>query len=345
MVAGHYLYEPGVAVQAALSRGAGLPEQLTAEIPVGLYAAALSGEAWVLGRHQLAAQVRKPTTTSPAFVRASGGAAVRAGEGVLYVALALHDRSTLLPCPAGRLLNRNVRGVLTGLRQLGLSINYFGRDFLSCGAQPAVYVGWDARTAGHVLLEFFIAHESAWFVPDQELNYPPRAEAALRGRAPITLHEALRALGKTLGAEDIAQAIALGHSQAFGVRWNSADTPLPAPAPQQAPEVDPTEAPTDRLVWSVPREEAIGFVSAGVRLDSCGKFAEVRLVGDFFAHRACKTALEQLLLGTSPSEQWVGEAVDATFTRSGYDVEGIRKLSVFRDAIMEAAMRSNLAPT
>jgi hypothetical protein len=344
MVAGHYLYEPGVAVQAALSRGAGLPEQLTADIPVGLYAAALSGEAWVLGRHQLAAQVRKPTTTSPAFVRASGGAAVRAGEGVLYVALALQDRSTLLPCPAGRLLNRNVRGVLTGLRQLGLSINYFGRDFLSCGAQPAVYVGWDARTNGRVLLEFFIAHDRAWFVPEHELNYPARAEPALRGRAPTTLHEALRALGKTLGVEAIAQAIALGHSQAFGVQWNNADTPLPAPAPQHDPEVA-AEAPSDRLVWSVPHEEAIGFVSAGVRLDSCGKFAEVRLVGDFFAHRACKTTLEQLLLGTSPSEESVGEAVDATFTRSGYDVEGIRKLSVFRDAIMEAATRSNLTPT
>jgi hypothetical protein len=33
----------------------------------------------------------------------------------------------------------------------------------------------------------------------------------------------------------------------------------------------------------------------------------------------------------------VSEAVDATFTRSGYDVEGIRNLSVFRDAILDAA--------
>jgi hypothetical protein len=35
----------------------------------------------------------------------------------------------------------------------------------------------------------------------------------------------------------------------------------------------------------------------------------------------------------------VAEAVDGVFARAGYDVEGIRSLSVIRDAILEAAQR------
>jgi hypothetical protein len=81
-------------------------------------------------------------------------------------------------------------------------------------------------------------------------------------------------------------------------------------------------------------------VSAGVALDTNGKFVRVRVAGDFFAHQACTAALETRLCGTSPDEHVVGEAVDAVFARSGYDVEGIRSLSVIRDAILEAAQRS-----
>jgi hypothetical protein len=94
------------------------------------------------------------------------------------------------------------------------------------------------------------------------------------------------------------------------------------------------------LIWSSPREEAIGFVSAGVALDTNGKFVRVRVAGDFFAHRACTTTLETRLCGASPDVLGVGEAVDAVFARSGYDVEGIRSLSVIRDVILEAAQRA-----
>ena len=86
-----------------------------------------------------------------------------------------------------------------------------------------------------------------------------------------------------------------------------------------------------------PREEAIGFVSAGLALDGAGKVAAVRVAGDFFAHRGCMTTLERVLLGVSPTQELVGRAVDAAFTHAGYDVEGIRSLRTFQDAIIDAA--------
>lgn len=327
MPAGHFTFQPAVPVAEALSLGAALPETLTPAFPIALYAAALQGDSLCLGHYQHEEQALGAEDRAW-LRRASGGVTVRAGDGIVYLALALADRSTLMKCPPGRLLNRNVRGVLTGLRQHGVAINYFGRDFLSVGAEPAIYVGWDIRSDDRVLLEFFVARESAWFVPASELAYPDRQEPALRGRTPTQIAQ--------LTAAELAQAIADGHARSFAVTWvDDAQASTLTAAPEQR------EALASRaLTWSHPREEAIGFVSAGVRLDAHNRFAEVSIAGDFFAHRACTATLQTQLLGREPNERDVGEAVDAVFARSGYDVEGIRNLSVIRDAILEAAERS-----
>jgi hypothetical protein len=63
----------------------------------------------------------------------------------------------------------------------------------------------------------------------------------------------------------------------------------------------------------------------------------VRVAGDFFAHRGCMATLERVLLGVSPTPELVGRAVDAAFAHAGYDVEGIRSLRTFQDAILDAA--------
>lgn len=331
MPAGQLLTQFEVTADEALARGASLLERVSQEQPVALYAATLTGDALCLGRYQNERQVLGPLEVStPWLRRSSGGAAIRAGAGVAYLALALHERSSLLQCPPGRLLNRNVRGVLTGLRGAGLSINYFGRDFLSLGAEPVSYVAWDAREGGQVLLEFFIACSGAWFVPESAQAYPPRVEPALRGRAPTTI----AAHRPELDASALFRAIAAGHARGFDVLWS--DAPLPQLDAQHSAATRERIA-HDGLCWSSPREEAIGFVSAGVALDHAGNFASVRVAGDFFAHRACLATLEKQLCGARPHVQTVGEAVDAVFARSGYDVEGIRSLSVIRDTILEAA--------
>ncbi|HTU57154.1 MAG TPA: hypothetical protein VMF89_01955, partial [Polyangiales bacterium] len=176
-----------------------------------------------------------------------------------------------------------------------------------------------------------IAHTSAWFVPDAEQAYPLRKEPALRGRAPTTITQAL----PELDASALFRAIADGHARGFDVIWTETD--ITESADNSAALHARVAA--DGLTWSSPHEEAIGFVSAGVALDSAGNFANVRIAGDFFAHRACAAVLEKQLCGASPDALRVGEAVDAAFARSGYDVEGIRSLSVIRDAILEAAAR------
>jgi hypothetical protein len=334
MPAGQLLIDSEVAVDQALARAASLAEQVSPAQPVALYAAALTGDALCLGRYQNERQVLGEQEGW--LRRSSGGVAIRAGTGIAYVALALHERSSLLQCPPGRLLNRNVRGVLTGLRGVGMSINYFGRDFLSLGAAPFCYVAWDVREHGQALLEFFFAHSSAWLVPEAAQAYPARQEPALRGRTPTTI----AAVRPVLAASALFRAIADGHARGFDVLWTEAALPAPS---EQSLAATRARVAEHGLIWSSPREEAIGFVSAGVALDRAGNFANVRVAGDFFAQRACAAALEQQLCGSQPHVQTVGEAVDAVFARAGYDVEGIRSLSVIRDAILEAAERCTRA--
>ena len=344
MVPGQLFLEPeDIAVHSALSRGAALlgacsdlPHAPQAA-PVALYLAALSGEALVLGRHQLSSQVLAGRSGVPVCRRATGGTAVRAGSGVLYAALALADRSSLMSCPPGRLLNRNVRGMLTGLRLAGAKANYFGRDFLSFGAQPAVYAGWDALEhpsagTGTVLLEFFFSHTRSCFVSDAELSYPARQEPALRGQAPMTLQEA----GVDMPLPQLFEQLAQGHAKSYGVDWQTGNAASITPHPNEPPSADDV-ADARRLSWSTPREEAIGFVSAGLALDGAGKVAAIRVAGDFFAHRGCMATLERVLLGVSPTTEHVGHAVDAAFAHAGYDSEGIRSLRTFQDAIIDAA--------
>ena len=338
MPAGRLLIEHALSPERALARGAALAQLVSAEQPVALYGAALEGNALVLGRYQLESQVfarEKSDSVRPALQllrRTSGGATVRAGAGVVYAALALHDRSSLMACPPGRLLNRNVRGALQGLRGAGVQANYFGRDFVSFAARPAVYVSWDATEDGRVLLEFFVSQRSSCFVPDAALSYPPRSEPSLRGQEPTSLSES----DVTLDAEALLEKLAEGHTKSFSVVWERAN--VEALDTLESLPLSAADTPLDRsMTWSMPREEAIGFVSAGVGLDHAGKFASVRVAGDFFAHRACGATLERVLLGVTPAPDLVARAVDAAFAHAGHDVEGIRKLRTFQDAIIDAA--------
>jgi hypothetical protein len=322
--------EPEADVETALRRGAGLYSELSAALPVSLYGAALRGDALVMGAYQLRSQAlpNAPGAAEKALRRRSGGGTVRAGTGITYVALALAERSAVMKCPPQRLLNRNVRGALQGLRLAGVPANYFGRDFLSLGARPAVYVGWDADEQGRVLFEFFFAEQRSCWPAPAELGYPPRREDPMRGHSPTTLLEA----GAKVQGSALIERIAEGYAKNYGIAFQPGGADLP---PMAANEPEPA---TEReLCWSQPREESIGFVSAGVGLDPAGRFAHVRLCGDFFAHRACAVTLERVLLGVTASPELVARAVDAAYAQPSHDLEGIRSLKTFQEAILDAA--------
>jgi hypothetical protein len=303
-----------------------------------LYGAVLDGAAVALGAYQHAPQALRAETFDaialPVLRRRTGGAAVWAAQGLLYFALGLADASTLMACPPGRILNRNVRGLLAGLRALGVPANYFGRDFVAFGKEPGAYLGWDEASDGRVLLEAFVAFDTA-FTPAMELNAYPTPEAPpLRGRRPTTL----RAARVGIAPAQALATIADGYVSAFHLEPVKRATD--ASEQRRSSELRETLGVDLRddcgLCWSQPREEAIGFVSAGVRLDARGCVTASRLAGDFYQHRACPAQLEARLLGTQPSLEAVGAALDAVYgVRPGL-IEGVRSLDTLRAAILDA---------
>lgn len=328
--------------RSALAHALTLWESTSAAEPVALYGAALSGEALLLGAHQRAADALSPTGRAQKAVlrRPSGGVTLRGGEGVLYVALGLHERNALMTCPKLRILNRNVRGALAGLRLAGVAAHYFGRDFVSVEAQPAAFVGWDAREDGRVLLEFFVAERESYVPPAEHGGYPVRASDPFRGKQVTPL---ARANVRAHGGE-LVQKLADGHAAGFGVEWRSAalsDQELATSERAAASlAVRPEQDEAETLAWSTPREEAIGFVSAGVALDAAGKLSRVRLAGDFFQDRACPAALERALAGATPSAEVIGRALDVLYVHGPRELEGIREIATLREAILDAVAQA-----
>lgn len=120
--------------------------------------------------------------------------------GTLIVGLALIHDSVLLPTPADRLLNRNVRGLLRGL-----GAQYFGGEHLVIAGRPVGWVGFDRDAEQRVLIEAFIGVDGAiatWPV------------STMRGRA----YASLRELGIVDSPAQLAARIVAGHAR-FGVEF------------------------------------------------------------------------------------------------------------------------------
>ncbi len=139
--------------------------------------------------------LRVAVTREPATLpaRGQGELALELPAGTLLVGLALAHDSVLLDTPADRVLNRNVRGLLRGLRA-----QYFGTEHLVVGGRPVAWVGFDRDATGRVLLvaAIGVAHPIS--------TTPP---TTLRGRP----YASLRELGDAAAASELARRILAGY--------------------------------------------------------------------------------------------------------------------------------------
>jgi hypothetical protein len=342
----HTCIESKVPAAQALSRAGALAEAVSFAGehrlgPASLYAAELTGACTILGEHQHAPHALRPSG-GEVLRRATGGAALFGGDGILYVALALQDVNALVMSPPGKLLNRYVRGALTGLRGLGYAAHYFGRDFVSLDALPVAYVAWAEDHSGLAQLELFIAHTRAFPLASEHNAYPAPSEPPFRGRAPTTLAE-----GKpeaTPAAAEVLEAIAAGYARAFGAERKPFDLDLKQI--ERAERLQPVVRATDErpgLAWSAPHEEVIGFVAAGLALDSQGLISAARVAGDFFMHGDCHAQLEEALAGKPPTDDVFAAALDGVLAHRVGLIEGVRSLRTLHAAFLDAARAARAA--
>lgn len=333
--ASHWLDVPAAA-SVAMGRADALRRLLSEERPAAFYGAPLTGDSLSLGAYQRRALAVSATTSIAVARRISGGSAVYAGAGVFYFALALKDASVLMECPPGRILNRNVRGLLQGVRGLGVPAHYFGRDFVSVATRPGAYVAWDERDDGRVLVEAFISHDRSYVPRAEHMAYPPLQADPYRGHAPITLNEAA---SRPIDAGTLFEQLLRGYAAMYKIDSSALDADAIAQisARRGAPVLASDPALHDTLSWSAPYEEAIGFVYAGARLGADRSIAQVSVCGDYFQNQLGQRALEQALIGCAADGTALGRAINDVYADPRHVIEGIRQMDSLRAVVLAAA--------
>lgn len=305
MSIGLTLYDrlPLIELSALSASGLDRPLAHDAELVV----ASLAGEGTVYGATQRACDA--PAAPGERWSRSSGGHAVRAGEGTLYVGLALARPGALVACEPPRLFNRYVRPVLKALGRSGALAHYFDRDWISVGHRPVAALGL-AHDAGsqRALVEVFVALTRPFAVDP--------TGATFAGKAPATVVEAA-------GREIPARALSEGIAAAFGEAFGHAVVPHePARGAPRPPPLGPE--------WDARAAEAIGDVTAGH--DDEGA---LRIGGAWMASRDAIAGLEADL-AASVDDEGDARAIDARLTAPGVVTFGVRSLASVLTAVRGA---------
>ncbi len=314
------------------------------ELPTCL-TAPLTGDAVLLGRFQCADSVLGESAELPVARRATGGRALRVGDGCQAFLLVLPDTGALLtegrPVPAGKIVNRYVRPALGALAVFGASAGWFGRDFISVSGRPVAYVSFDATAEGAALVEVIFSFERPLLWegaypgvgpgPEGERPWAGLSEIVGPGRklpTPAEWDAALRRgfeerLSATLGEAQPAPALS-------DTLWPAASEPLP---PRGSP------------LFDVP----IGHLEARVEIDQLAQMrrpelgttrvlGRARLLGDFQAPAPSVARLEASLAGCAATFEQLGARVDATFgPTAGGTLVGLTSLRPIAEALLQAA--------
>jgi lipoate-protein ligase A len=259
-----------------------------------------------------------------AYRRLTGGRVVGSGEGWLGLALILPSRIALLKEDASRLkpeqiMNRYARGLLAGLRTLGLDCFYPGRDAITFERRELAMCSFETDRSGALLFESMLAVNRGMenLVLDLELIDPD-------GALPCRMYDSesattlARELKREVAVDELADAIAAGYEGLLGeTRW------------RELTAIEMADANKRMLVssgWLNHRialqsgtikknriAAQLGAIEAAVTLEADGTIAAVTLSGDFIASSSAIAELENELRGQRLDLGAVSHAVTKIF--------------------------------
>src|SRR5262249_51670821 len=160
------------------------------------------------------------------------------GEGVVGLSLALPHRSALVgddPRALGpeQVMNRCVRGLLDGLRRLGVEPFYPGRDLVTAGGRTLAVLGLEIAPDGTTLFEAALA------VGRDLAALPALLERADRGGVtcarfwhPAEVVSVGALTRRACSLEDVAGVVAQGYHDLFQLHFTAVSPPaVDAPEP------------------------------------------------------------------------------------------------------------------
>ena len=257
--------------------------------------------------------------------RLTGGRVVGAGQGWLGLALILPTRTALLREVDARLkpeqiMNRYARGILAGMRALGVDCFYPGRDAITFEQREIAMCTFETDASGAMLFEASIAHNRGMeeLVHDLE-RIDPDGSLSCRMYDPTSATKVVRELARDISFDELAGAIASGYQSSLGATRRRELTAIESSNAQHRgralagsnwlhlPVAGPSMTHTNRIA------SQLGAIEAAVALNPDRTIEALRLSGDFIANSPAIAELESELRGKSLDLASVSHAVTKTF--------------------------------
>lgn len=261
--------------------------------------------------------------------RLTGGRVVGAGDGWLWVALILPTRSALLGEGAVALkpeqvINRYARGILAGMRALGIEAFYPGRDAITVDAREIAMCTFETAASGAMLFESAIAHRRGMedLLGDLE-RIDSGGSLSCRVYDAASATSVARELARDLPFDELARAIASGYEALLGPARRRELTAAEFAAARRSAlalagegrSVRPAAETSSTLRNRISSQ--LGAIEAEIALKEGRIIASTRLSGDFIANSPAIAELESELCGRPLNLASVADAVTRTFARNG----------------------------
>jgi lipoate-protein ligase A len=268
--------------------------------------------------------------------RLTGGRLVGSGHGWLNLALMLPSRDALLPAHDPRLkpdqvMNRYVRGLLAGLRELGLDCFYPGRDVVTFERREIAMCTFDTDASGAMLFEAVLAinrgmeevvHELERFDPDGQLP------CAMYG--PDVATKLVRELDRDVTFAEVAGAIARGYSNLLGGGDRRELTALEnAHAERRGAAMEQRGwlqlSTPDNLMSRLASQ--LGTIEARAKISADGAVESIGLFGDLIANSPGLALFQSEMIGRRLDLASVSTAVMKVFGHGDNFILGIGELA------------------
>jgi hypothetical protein len=234
------------------------------------------------------------------------------------IALLKEDASRLKP---EQIMNRYARGMLAGLRSLGLDCFYPGRDAITFEARETAMCSFEIQASGAMLFETILAVDRGMenVVHDLEL-IDPEGALPCRMYSPESATTLARELKREVAFDELADALTAGYRGLLGTtRVRELTASETAAAANRGRAIVDARWINDRVgLQSQARQRnritaQLGAIEAAVALESDGTIAAVTLSGDFIANSSAIAELENELRGKRLDLGSVSHAVTKTF--------------------------------
>lgn len=285
-----------------------------------------------------------------AYRRLTGGRIVGGGQGWLGCALIIPSRDSLLPRQSAgslkpdQIINRCVRGVLTGLGDLGLDCFYPGRDAITVKRRELAICSFETDSSGALLFETILAvnrgleemvHDLERLDPDGALTCPMYD--------PDRTTTIARELGREVAGGDLASAIEAGYAPLFGdVRHRELTSADRLEARERGAALAAsgwlTSRHRDPFLGMVGREAIqLGFAEAHLALNAGGEIERLTMAGDFIANSGGLAEFERELQGKRLDLMNVSAAAAKIYGDGGNYILGFGDLANLCRVIMKAS--------